>query len=82
MNAHVSRFFGIAVVAGCSLLAANVQAACKSLEQHACTADAACTWIDSYQRADGRSVKAHCRTTPRKRDAVDLAVTAPQKAGD
>ncbi|TVQ87989.1 MAG: hypothetical protein EA400_09855 [Chromatiaceae bacterium] len=34
---------------------------CKGLEQEACQANEACTWVDSYERKDGRVVRGYCR---------------------
>ena len=83
MNAHVSRLVLATLAVSGSLAVTSVQAAaCKSLEQQACATEAACTWVDAYQRTDGRTVKAHCRSTPRKRDPLDLAVSAPQQGGN
>lgn len=34
---------------------------CKGLEQKACTANAACSWVRATTRKDGRKVRAYCR---------------------
>ncbi len=63
-----TRFVRVGVLAS-SLLASLVIAnpvsaasACKGLDNSACSASASCGWVDSYQRKDGRTVKAFCRT--------------------
>ncbi len=37
---------------------------CKGLDNNTCSANASCSWVDSYQRKDGRNVNAFCRTKP------------------
>jgi len=81
MRTHTTRVFLAAVVAAASTLSANVQAAaCKSLEQKACSEAASCTWVSSYERSDGRTVKAYCRSAPRKNDAMNTVSSAAKKA--
>ena len=81
MRMHSTRVLVAAVVAAGSMLNVNAQAAaCKSLEQKACTEDASCTWVSSYERSDGRTVKAYCRSAPRKSDAMNTVSSAAQKA--
>ena len=43
--------------------------ACKGLENSACNANASCGWVNAYERKDGRSVKAFCRTSSAKKTA-------------
>lgn len=82
MNTQFPRLFAVALLAGSFTLGANAQASdCKTLEQNACSAAASCMWVGSYQRSDGRSVKAYCRSTPGKRSAVDLVGSKPAKSG-
>jgi len=40
----------------------SAASACKGLNNSACAASASCGWVESYQRKDGRTVKAFCRT--------------------
>jgi hypothetical protein len=35
---------------------------CKGLDTKACGANASCGWVQSYERKDGRTVNAFCRT--------------------
>ncbi len=45
--------------------------ACKGLDNAACGSNSACSWVEGYQRKDGRQVKAFCRTKPSfKKSAV------------
>ncbi len=67
-TAKSTRFVRVGVLAS-SLLASLVisspvsaASACKGLDSSACSASASCGWVDSYQRKDGRTVKAFCRT--------------------
>ncbi len=41
---------------------ASAASPCKGLDNSACSTNASCGWVDSYQRKDGRAVKAFCRT--------------------
>ena len=48
----------------CLLLGAPLAGAashCKGMPENACASDAACTWVASYTRKDGRTVSGHCR---------------------
>ncbi|MBT8114957.1 MAG: hypothetical protein KJP04_06240 [Arenicella sp.] len=50
---------------------ANAASQCKSLANNACAANAECTWVQGYERKDGRTVKSFCRAkakpkTPKK----------------
>lgn len=40
---------------------ANAAGQCKGLQNNACTTNAACTWVQGYERKDGRTVKSFCR---------------------
>lgn len=41
-------------------------AACKGMEQANCTESAACRWVNSYKRSDGREISGYCRKLPAK----------------
>lgn len=57
-----------------SSLAAIAASQCKGLSEASCAADVQCLWVDGYQRKDGRSVAAHCKSKPaRNTDKVSLA---------
>jgi hypothetical protein len=60
------------------LTAGNVHAAsaCKGKEQKICLTDADCSWVNSYERSDGKTVNAFCRTKAKK------AKTASAKTAD
>jgi len=47
---------------------------CKNLTENNCNTDTKCTWVEGYQRSDGRNVKAYCRNRPAKATA-DLLST-------
>ncbi len=51
---------------------------CKGLENAACSAESACSWVEGYERKDGRLVKSFCRAKPSVRNK--LAVQ--KKGGD
>lgn len=52
-----------ALLAGLLLASSAVSAAspCKGMQESACTADSACTWVNGYTRKDGRAVSSHCK---------------------
>lgn len=58
---------------------ANAASDCKGLERGACDAAAACGWVNSYERKDGRTVKAFCRTKAKRVAAKNSGKQAPQK---
>jgi hypothetical protein len=57
------------LIASCLLLvgvAAHASVAgaashCKGMAESACSSDSQCTWVDGYQRKDGRKVSSHCK---------------------
>ena len=73
MTACNTRLLAAVLLVASTTLFSNAQASsCKSLDQQACSAEATCKWIGSYQRSDGRTVKAYCRSAPAKRGALDI----------
>lgn len=64
-----------AIAAGLLLAGAQAPVAaneCKGLEQDACQANAACLWVDPYERKDGVKVRGYCRVkSPTKKPAAD-----------
>ena len=62
MRTHSTRVLLVAVMAAASTLTVNAAqaAACKSLEQKACSEAASCTWVSSYERSDGRRYYLPC----------------------
>lgn len=76
-----TRFIKVGVLAS-SLLASLIIAssapaasACKGLDNSACSASISCGWVESYQRKDGRTVKAFCRTNSGAKKAQASKVT-------
>ena len=69
----------------CLLLSASLAGAasqCKGMPENACASDAACTWVASYTRKDGRTVSGHCKLR-RGKQAVNVSsakVDAPASA--
>jgi len=62
-NSIVRTFLLTAAVAGVSFSGQlSAQSACKGLENSACSANASCSWVEGYERKDGRKVKSFCRT--------------------
>ena len=60
-----------------SVLAASQ---CKGLDNSACDASASCSWVDAYERKDGRKVNAFCRTKA-KRAATKTKQTQTKQQG-
>lgn len=57
---------------GTLLVAGPVSASeCRGLEQEACQANDACTWVDSYERRDGRVVRGYCRLRGGRQPAAE-----------
>lgn len=66
-----------------SLLAtssATAASACKGLESSACSVNTSCGWVEGYERKDGRSVKAFCRTSSAKKTVKKSSVTTSSVA--
>ena len=63
------------VVFNVSALAASQ---CKGMNQKACSADSACSWISSYKTKTGNQVAAYCRTKPVKKKTA-LPVKSKEK---
>lgn len=81
MKVPFLRAFATSMVASSIIFAVNAQAtSCKSLEQQACSTEPACTWVEGYQRSDGRSVRSYCRSAPTKRKEIDVSTSSAAKA--
>ncbi|MDO6468740.1 hypothetical protein Q4498_11505 [Neptunomonas phycophila] len=52
----------IVILSSLTTLPASAASACKGISQSACDNSNSCYWVSGYKRADGASVKAHCRT--------------------
>jgi len=70
----VALFLGFAALSSTAVHAAS----CKGMSENACAAESACTWVEGYERADGREVKPYCRNRPSKSSAE--LVKVPKKA--
>lgn len=79
MNARKLR--ACLLLTGVILVPAAHAGQCKSLEQPACEAESACTWVGSYTRSDGREVSGYCRNAPRKTGASSSGSTSAAEAG-
>ena len=72
-------------VLACLLLSAPLVGAashCKGMPENTCAGDNACTWVASYTRKDGRTVKGHCKLR-RGKKAVNVSsaqVDGPTRA--
>lgn len=54
-----------------SFVSLNTQASeCKGLDNKVCTENAACSWVEAYQRKDGREINAFCRTSTKGRTKI------------
>jgi len=74
-NSIVKPIFISSVLFG--LLFGSVQtyaaSQCKGLESSKCDQNASCTWIDGYERKDGRKVSAFCRAKPKSKLTSNLS---------
>lgn len=79
VNKHVVKSTLMAVLIAGVGWSGQVSAAsaCKGLETAECGARNSCSWVNSYQRKDGRSVKGFCRTKA-KRVAVKAKTLEPE----
>ncbi len=69
------RHFLHASLLACLLLNTSLAGAasqCKGVPENACASDAACTWVASYTRKDGRTVSGHCKLR-RGKQAVNVS---------
>ena len=39
---------------------------CKGLDSNACSTSASCSWVEGYERKDGRKVNAFCRAKAKR----------------
>lgn len=61
---------------------ANAASQCKGLENTACNSNNACSWVNEYERKDGRKVKGFCRTSSRgKAKAVTKETGSQEQKG-
>ena len=50
---------------------------CKGLDQAACQANGACSWVKAHKAASGKEIAAFCRKKPEKKAEKKPAATAP-----
>lgn len=66
------------------LLSGPVSAAepsqCKGLENNACASANSCSWVESYERKDGRKVSAFCRTKAKSKSTSAVTSKINNKA--
>ncbi len=68
-----------AVLLGLSFTA-GAASQCKGIEQNACSASSECTWVDSYERKDGRTVAAHCKSKPSRKSVSKAPAEAAKES--
>lgn len=56
------RFTALFALAVLAAFSSQVNAACKGQSEDACSTDASCAWIGSYERRDGVKINGYCRT--------------------
>jgi len=56
------HFFLLMVFACMFVMPSYAESQCKSLKQTECDVKAVCSWVDGYERKDGKKVNAFCRT--------------------
>lgn len=76
----VRSFLLTATLAGATMsLPATAASACKGLDNKACGGNSACSWVEGYERKDGRKVNAFCRTAPGAKKATKAATEKQAK---
>ena len=68
-NRNVRNLTSALILAGGLLLSGQVTAAsqCKGLQNEACNEQAnSCSWVQGYERKDGRKVNAFCRAKAKR----------------
>ena len=77
-SAAVSASFMIGLV----LASSPVQAvsACKGLDTKACGTATSCSWVNGYERKDGRSVSSFCRAKSSAKSSAKVAEPATKSA--
>ena len=68
-NRHPRNLVAALVFAGGLLLSGQASAAsqCKGLQNEACNEQAnSCSWVQGYERKDGRKVNAFCRSKAKR----------------
>jgi len=66
-----------------SSTAAAAELPCKGQEMQACNQSNSCTWINSYKRKDGKTIKSYCRNSTKnksKKSKDNIKKQAPAKA--
>jgi len=74
----------IIIMSSLASLPSYAASACKGIAESACDNSSSCYWVSSYKRADGATVKAHCRTKAKSSisKAADKKVTQTTKKTD
>ena len=59
---------------------AETPSQCKGLENNACVTASSCSWVEGYERKDGRKVDAFCRTKAKSKSTTVLPTRVNDKA--
>lgn len=51
---------------------ANAANQCKGLDNSACKAESSCSWVNGYERKDGKTVKSFCRSKGKAKDTTKV----------
>ena len=76
-NIASAAIISVALLSGGQVSAASQ---CKGLSNAACDANAACGWVQSYERKDGRTVNAFCRTKAKSSKSSNQKTKAGSQA--
>ena len=78
----VRNISSAAIIAVALLTSSQASAAsqCKGLESASCSTNAACSWVQSYERKDGRTVNAFCRTKAKSAKSSSKEVGAKSQS--
>lgn len=73
-----------AVLSAALLVSSQVHAAdpvqCKGLDNDACTQQESCSWVNGYERKDGRLVSSFCRTKAKSKSTSATTTDTGEKA--
>ncbi len=68
-----NSILAISLVSAMSFSGQASASQCKGLESNDCGSNASCSWVEGYERKDGRTVKSFCRTKPASKQKAGLS---------
>ena len=86
-HSKINSFFNRAAMSAMLVFSLMIQTSnglanqCKGLDSGDCEAAAACSWVQGYERKDGRKVSAFCRTKAKRTKPKTDAKSASKTSG-